>query len=289
MKKITTYIITIVTAIITFYSCQKPLDIKATDSNANVLVVEGFINTADSTKISLSRTVTIGNKTTASPELNAQITLENTTGTVAPLQHLGKGIYATVSLTLDNTKQYRIRIKTSNGKTYLSDLTEAKVTPPIDSVGYNITADGMIIYANTHDDTNKSKYYLYNYEETWRFKTPYLSAYKGNCYAIVSRANNEILNYCFGFEASKNVVLNSTNTLTQDVVYQAPITSIISSSEKISIRYSILLTQTALTKDAYEFWENLRKNTEKLGSIFDAQPSQFFGNIHMLPMALSRL
>jgi len=83
-----------------------------------------------------------------------------------------------------------------------------------------------------------------------------------------------------GFQHSSNIILNSTAALTQDVAYKAPITTVAANSEKLSIKYSILVTQTALTKEAYIFWDNLRKNTEKLGSIFDAQPSQILGNIH---------
>lgn len=279
MKKIVFYI-TVATILTTIYSCQKPLDIKATDSNANVLVVEGFINTADSTKISLSRTIVIGNKTVANPELNALVTLENATGPIAILQQLGKGLYATPSLVLDNTKQYRIRIRTNNGKIYLSDLTDAKITPPIDDVGYDVTNNGISIYANTHDATNKSRYYLYNYEETWEFTTLYASQYRTNGTAIVQRTTAERVDHCYGYQPSINIVLASTAALTQDVVYQAPITNVVSNSEKLSIKYSILVTQTALTKEAYAFWDNLRKNTEKLGSIFDAQPSQLTGNIH---------
>jgi len=64
------------------------------------------------------------------------------------------------------------------------------------------------------------------------------------------------------------------------VLYQSPILFIPSTSEKIEDRYSVLFHQYALTADAYNFWVSLRTNTEQLGSIFDAQPSQITGNIH---------
>jgi hypothetical protein len=99
--------------------------------------------------------------------------------------------------------------------------------------------------------------------------------------AIVERTAAERITYCYGYQPSNsNIIINSTAALLEDVVYRAPITKVPSTSEKLGIKYSILVTQTALTKDAYNFWDNLSKNTEKLGSIFDAQPSQISGNIH---------
>jgi len=280
MRRIAFYV-SIVIIVVIFNSCRKPLDIKTTTSNSNILVVEGLINIgADSTKIKLSRTVIIGNKTTANPEGNAIVTIENAQATVATLKEITKGTYASPGLNLDKTKQYRVRIKTSTNKTYLSDLTEAKVTPPIDSVGYTINNSGMLIYANTHDATNNSRYYLYTFTEAWKFHSDYFSGYITNGTALIGRTPGQIVYYCFSSDASTTIVLNSTAALAQDIAYQAPITSIDFSSEKLQMRYSIMVTQTALTKEAYAFWDNLKKNTENLGSIFDAQPSEISGNIH---------
>jgi hypothetical protein len=55
-----------------------------------------------------------------------------------------------------------------------------------------------------------------------------------------------------------------------------------STSEKIHLRYSILVKQYALTSDAFNYFTLLKKNTEQLGSIFDAQPSSLTGNIHCI-------
>lgn len=53
-------------------------------------------------------------------------------------------------------------------------------------------------------------------------------------------------------------------------------------SEKISVEYSILAKQYALTRDQYNYWANPKKTTEQPGTIFDAQPSQLISNIHCL-------
>jgi hypothetical protein len=273
----------LIALIIAFYSCQKPIDLKATTTNANILVVEGLINAGtDLTTIKLSRTVIIGNKNAANPEGGATITIENAQATVATLKEIAKGTYSSspLSLNLDKTKQYRVRIKTANGKIYLSDLVDVKLTPPIDSVGYAVKNNGIEIYANTHDDTNNSRYYLYNYDETWQFSARYFSGYRSTGSSLVPRTQAQLVSSCFSGTTSANIFLNSTAALSQDVVYQFPLTFIEGTSEKISIKYSILVMQTALTKEAYAFWENLKKSTESLGSIFDAQPSQLIGNVH---------
>jgi hypothetical protein len=53
-------------------------------------------------------------------------------------------------------------------------------------------------------------------------------------------------------------------------------------SEKVSVRYSILLKQQSLAKEAYEYFTLMKKNTESLGSIFDPQPSELRGNIQCI-------
>jgi hypothetical protein len=277
MREVKLYIglVTLTTA---FYSCQKPIDIKATTTNANILVVEGLISVqTDSTKIKLSRTVILGNKTTANPEVLATVSIETAQATVVTLKEITKGTYASPVLNLDKTKQYRLRIKLANGKTYLSDLVDAKVTPPIDSVGYTYKNNGIQLYVNTHDDTNNSRYYLYNYAETWRFDAKYFSNYVTNGASLIGR--KQWVDQCFGHGDLFNIIVNSTTALSRDVTYQFPLVFIESTSEKIGIKYTILVTQTALTKEAYAFWENLKKSNE-LGSIFDSQPSQLVGNVH---------
>jgi hypothetical protein len=272
--------------IIMGFGCRKAFNPVVDQTDVSILVVEGMINTGtDSTIIRLSRTVPVGNKTTASPEIKAVVTIENAQATLLTLTEAPKGLYVAPPKTLDNTKQYRVRIRTTNGKVYLSDLVDAKVTPPIDSVGYLIKDDKLQIYANTHDPTDKTRYYRYSFRETWQFEANYRSVFISNGKQIVARTAAQQIFTCFSTDTSAYTLINSTAALSQDVAFRVPVTNIDATSEKISVKYSILLRQQGLTKDAYAFYENLKKNTESLGSIFDAQPSQLTGNIHNIANA----
>jgi len=263
-------------------ACKKAYNPSTVKTNYNYLVVEGFINTGqDSTIITLSRTVNISSNTTANPELNAVVTIEDDQNNSYLLNEIRNGRYALPALNLTNMFQYRLRIKTTNGQAYLSDFVSANAAPSIDSVGYIIQNNGVQVYLNKHDPTNSAKYYRWEYGETWIFDAAFESYYKiVNGLPVLRTAADGQDFQCWGHDTSSNILLSSTHDLSKDIVSQYPITFLPSTSEKIEDRYSILVKQYALTAAAYNYYLLLKQNTENLGGIFDAQPSQLTGNIH---------
>ena len=265
--------------------CKKPYNAPATSTSKNYLIVEGVINTGnDSTVIKLSRTVKLTDKITTNPVLNATVTVEGEQGGTYPLYDVfSNGHYNSVDgLNLPASQRYRLKIVPAEGGQYVSDFVEVKPTPPIDSVGYNIKDTTVNLYVNARDATNKTRFYLWDYDEAWIFHAKYASLYvlDPSTLSMVARTRNQMIYNCFASDKSVNIVSTSTEKLSGDVVYQGPLTSIALSSEKMESKYSILVRQYALTRDAYNFYQNMKKNTEQLGSIFDAQPSEISGNIH---------
>jgi len=263
------------------FGCKERFTPETTSINSNILVVEGFINTgADSTLIKLSRTVTLANKNVLNPENGATLSIETSTNESRSLVEKVKGSYVTSALNFGQNKKYRLRIRTKNGITYLSDFVDATTSPQIDSVNYVVKPEGLQLYVNASDPANKTHYYHWEYEESWIFYAQYnsVSIWKGGPYAV-ERSPEESIYKCWGSSKSTTILLGSSLKLSKDVIHLSPLTDIVSSSEKLSDKYSILVKQYALTKESYEFWENLKKNTESLGSIFDVLPSQLTGNI----------
>ena len=250
------------------------------------LVVEGYIAGNGPTQFMLSRTIPLPGDTTVPPELGAKLQVEGNDNTVYPLAEQGNGTYGIDTLPLNPAVQYRLRINTTGGEQYLSDLTSFKQTPAIDSINFISDASGINIYVNTHDPANASHYYQWNYTETWEYNTAEYSFFK---YVpdtvpptVVFRNPSEQIERCWHTDSSTSIFLGSTAKLSQDVVYKYPLNHLLPNSQIASVLYSMLVRQYALTEDAYNYLSLMQKNSTSLGSIFDAQPSDLKGNIHCI-------
>lgn len=265
-------------------SCRKPYDPPAISSPKGYLVVEGVINAgSDSTIFKLSRTVNLDSLTN-NPELHATVTVLGNDKSSYALTEMGNGKYACPGLNLDNSKQYCLNIKTASNENYQSSFLPVLNSPPIDSVFYDtkgaLNVPGLNIYVSSHDATGAVKYYRWAYSESWIFHANFASNFYSNGDSVLLRnLSTQNITDCWGADTSNNILLGSSAKLSQDVIYQMPLTSVPSTSEKVEDKYSILVTQYALTADAYTFYTNMQKNTESLGSIFDPEPSQINGNI----------
>ncbi len=264
-------------------SCRETYTPPNTSTKTSYLVVEGVINTGgDSTSIKLSKTVSLTSKTTVNPVVGATVMVEsNQNGTTWPLAGDGQGNYSAAALNLSATAQYRLSIMTSDG-TYISDFVPVTATPPIDSVGYMLKSDGVHLYVSSHDPSNNTQLYRWDFQETWIFHSEYESSYIADTVndMIVPRSIDQYVYYCFGNDVSSNILIASTKHLGKSAIYQQPLVTIPFTSEKVENKYSVLVKQYALTDDAYAYYENLRKNTEQLGTIFSTMPTEVIGNIH---------
>ena len=269
--------------IIFFCACKEAYNPHIKNANYNYLVVEGNIVAGnDSTIVHLSRTVAVSDTSIVQAETNATIAVEGEGGNIYQLQNELNGAYAAASLNINPNEKYRLHIFTADGKEYASDFVPVKQTPPIDSVSwkYNKGTD-VNIYVSTHDATSNTQYYRWQFVETWEHRPKYSSAliYDPSISDVRRRLPEEQIYRCWNVETSGSIFIASTTGLSSDVVYEKQLNLIPYGSEKIDRVYSILVTQYALTKEAYEYWDNLKKNTESLGSIFDPQPFADFGNI----------
>jgi Domain of unknown function (DUF4249) len=270
--------------------CKQKYDSPVHSPVTGYLVVDGIVNSgAGSTIIKLSRTAQL-DSTNIVFERGATVVIEGEDNSNYTLFETDSGHYNTGNLNLNSSIKYRLNISTADGKKYQSDFTPVKNNPPIDSISWKIENGGVQTYINTHDPQDTTLYYQWEYSEAWEFHT-YSSELKyvvknipgDQIYSVALRDSTDppIYSVCYQSDASTNILIGSSAKLSKDII-NLPLGYVEPASWKISVLYSIDTKQYALTKPGYEFLEKMKKNTEGIGSIFDAQPSNLNGNIHCI-------
>jgi hypothetical protein len=265
---------------LSLFGCKDVFKPEVDEHNKNLLVVEGYIHIGGTTTIRLSRTLDIAYKNEVVPERNAVLAIETADGSIA----VGgissvQGICVLNTADLNVNKQYRLRITTSTGKIYQTDLLTCKVTPPVDSLNFRIENGGFQVYVDTHDDSGNTRYYTWDYDETWEIHSAFPSYFEIKDSQVISRDQSINISRCWLNSNSSRIILGTSERLAVDKISEAPITYIEGNSERVSEKYSILVRQYGISKEAYLYLDNMRKNTEQIGGLFDPQPSETKGNM----------
>lgn len=283
VKNIVLLFIIIVTGIT---ACKEPFLPPLAKSDASYLVIDGsLILQTDSSFFQLSRTRPLGSAASNARELRAKIQVFNASGTmVAQSIELGNGRYVILSAALNASGTYKFKIITQDGKEYATGDVEPYQTPEIDSITWihdSLGRNGIQFNVNTHDPLMKTEYYRWEYDETWQYTSYYFSMddYDPVRNAVFQRDTSKYMYICWQSYKSNEILLGSSNSLSEHVINKAPIRFVPKGEDKFNFRYSILVKQFALSKEAHEYWNNLKQMTELGGSIFDVQPSELVGNI----------
>ncbi len=233
--------------------CRKPYYPPAINAPGTYLVVEGVINTnLGPTRIILSKTVNLSSATTNNPVLNAIVTIESSKGDSYPVPETGKGAYVSDALSLDTTLNYRLRIKTADNSEYVSDFVPVVNAPPVDNISFAVKDNGIQLYVSTHDPSNNTRFYRWEFEETWVLHTAFYSLFKSNGDTVIERdVDNDQIYQCWKSDTSTTIVLGTSSGLSQDVISNAPVTFVEAGSRKLDGMQSVIKEQRDPHTNAY--------------------------------------
>lgn len=295
--------------VITTYSCRDRYGLPMEETTSNLLVVEGNILDGDTTRIRLSRSSNVAQRTLIA-ESGARLQIEGEENSIFPLEESATepGLYQSQYIALNKAHRYRLKILTS-GKEYESEWLNILTSPEIDSVYWKRDEldQSVAISVASRGSADDSRYFKWDYEEVWEFHSKFESA---AYYTYVTKPNgekeykcmevthdgftyesclepwyyptngrrNDSMYTCWKYVNSSNINIGSTAALSENVVSRQ-IRKIAKNAWELSWLYSILVKQTALSKDGFEFYKILETNSEKRGTIFDAQPGQLRTNL----------
>ena len=281
-------------------ACVEPYEPEATEYDST-LVVDGLItNEASPFTIRLTQSFPYS-ETVGVPIEQAQVTIEEENGGRTLLAETAAGVYQNNPAIFQGQigTSYRLLITLADGKRFESGWELMKAAPEIERLHFAMeeraTSDpdgkvkiGPQIYLNTKGVENKTLYYRWEYVETYEFRLLHPPGIKVEFGEGLGGGDDEILsipfnefegNKCWKTAFSTNLLIATSENLSQDVIKDFPLLFIDNSSSRLHTRYSILVKQYAINQDYYEYLKKLEGINETTGSLFDPIPNEIFGNI----------
>jgi len=255
----------------------------------NILVVDGMVTDENRPcLVRLSRTFSYEDFN-SNPESGATVIIIDDEGLPFYLEEKDPGNYYTDTSSFMGIAggRYQLQIILADGKEYQSDYVMLKKAPLVENLDVryeeketrvqNVVTRGIQFYLNTHDPMNETRYYRWEWEETWVFTVP-------------MQAPNKIDRFkCWKSNMSRSIMLGNTNHLTSDRIIDYPLHYVTDETNRLRILYSLLVRQYAISQAAYEFWKMHDDLSENSGTLFDPIPTRVGGNIYNLTDPYSRI
>jgi len=273
MNQIINYIIGI--AFIFMFSCVEPYNPNISKYE-NVFVVDGEIsNLPGPYVVKLSRSYKFEERTGAAVT-GAQLKITDNTGLEVELKETSDGVYSTIDPNFQGVigNSYKLQIVLNN-EVYESDLETLKKPVSIDKVYWEYknkdkATRGVQLFVDSHDSTNSTHYYAWEFDETWKFKVP------------IDVIGKPEWKECYKYTSSTNFNIASSTQRKGDIIERQPLLFIGENTNRIYIRYSMLAKQYSLTEQAYKFFNDLITLNQNQGTLFDPIPYSLVGNIKNL-------
>lgn len=272
---------TIILSAFIFILCGCITDFNASgiDEVADILVVEGII-TDDESTVMLSRSVNLNEEYFGDYYIdNAHVYVACDDGTQWEADSSLNGTprngrYTIHTGLLNPDRKYRLKIEIEEVDStgfrqtyeYCSDYSYSIKTPEIDSIFWIKRGQGqqVTVHVSTHEPEGKVLFYRWSYTEDWEINSQYYV--EGYPY------------YCWNRASSRDLLIGSAEKTVFGKLIDI-VTELSPSDRKLSVLYRITVKQNAISKRAYNYFANIKKNVEQTGSIFTPVPSELRGNI----------
>lgn len=185
-------------------------------------------------------------------------------------------------------QSYRLIINLETGESYESSFEELVPAVPIDSIydSYvelpNDESDenewGIQFFIDAHDASGRSKYFRYEWEETWQIRVPFSSRYTVNEEEQVVLREEEI-GICYESGKSNGLTIATSVNSSDNRLQEIPVNFHFERDPQLQNKYSILVKQFTITEAAYLFYRKLKENNESKGTLADKQTGTIVGNI----------
>lgn len=272
-------------------SCTEQYILQSNTFDDAIVIEATITNELKHQHIKISRTYRLEDKET-SIESGAQVYITDNLGNQYNFEELDNEYVSSQEFQATKNNNYKLTIITKEGKTYQSSTEKLTTENQIQDIDKKVVTQngqtGVQLNIKSFDPANSSKYYRYEYEETYKIIAPLWRPYKAIVVpGDVGSSHDEIAiiqlddterKTCFSTYKSNDIIQHNTIDLNEDRV-DFEIRFISSDNPIIAHRYSILVKQYVQNINAYTFYNILKKLSDSESILSQNQPGFFSGNI----------
>jgi len=270
-------------------SCNETYWPKINASDERLVVVDGHITNSTPCQIELSYASRIYNVANT-PITGCEVSLKDNCGNIENLTESVPGTYASSdSFKGIIGRSYKLIINTPSSQTYESTFERLNTPTSIKSVYNEIETKynpnqlyskiGYQFYVNTKEAIHDTNYFLWRLKATYEYNVDFKVKYIFDKGILKIFPNPDSIYKCWHTYTVNKVFTFSTEKLSTPIVDRFPLHFVSTETRQLSIRYSLLVKQYSLTRNAYIFWNELEKLHTSDGVFNVKQPFQVKGNI----------
>lgn len=282
--------------ILSLSACIYPFEADLDGVVDNRLVIDGDIVVGGETMVAVSRLSPLTGMLSADKLYpSVSVCVEEKGGSKYDGARYAAGKYSVDTRKLDPDGTFRMVVTNlEDGRRYVSSWQKCLHSPAIISLFHELKDDSVDLCASiqARDDAGHFKV---TFEETWEYSADYRPDWMFDPEAATkvkpgmdpedpSRIYrkpyaSENYYYCWASAKPLEFQLSTVEGLQSTVIDKLIYKNIARTNLKMQIMYSSLVTVSPLSKDAYEFLDNMQRVSNLSGSLFSPVPSDVRGNL----------
>ncbi|MFY9151355.1 MAG: DUF4249 domain-containing protein [Prolixibacteraceae bacterium] len=186
--------------------------------------------------------------------------------------------------------KFRLFVLTPEGKQIVSSGEELLPCPEINAVYSQLetkpTANpdesefGLQFYLDFSGNENFGNFYLWKLEETYEYHSTWPVTRYMDRTGVVTLKRSDYSNFvCYKTDTIQDIFTLSTRGLNQNTYKKYPLHFVNDKTQRLMYGYSLLVRQYSLSENAFNFWNNLKKNNKESVDLFGKQPAIVKGNL----------
>jgi len=273
--------------------CIYPYELDLTGNMDDIVILGSVTNQEGYQYVWVSRTLPLNNPETARPVTDCVVSIQDDQGNVFPCSEAephGKYACWIPAENLGIGSRFQLNVTLPDGRNYISDYEELLACPPIENLSWEIepiytqetyiTHQGVRFFVTTDASEDYAQHFRWVLTETWEYHSAYKTKVFYDGEIRVPDFESDTIFYCWDSCVVDEVFTYSTENLEDGKINEFPLLLVSDQTDKLSVKYSLLVKQMAISPIAYEYWKTLEDQSKQTAELFEVQPAEIRGNIH---------